>query len=164
MFSNQKTYNKEESSQKLTGINRYYHRLHQGGSGSTYYIEPRELCPVDVLNQPDRFVIVSFDRDDDYIVVNNERLYLTKQNSIKATNKTQRRIAVVDLDQLEQSKRYKYDEKFARRYTFTVDEFEDLRNLARSQYEQNGAPYIKQILTQNGYYYEPSFSRQVVPA
>lgn len=150
--------------QKLQGIQRYYHRLRQAGSGSDYYIEPRTSCPIDVLNKSDKFVILTFDKDDDYVVVNDHRYYLTKRVSVKATDKLQRRIAVVDLDELEQSKAYPFKEKFTRQNTLKVNSFDDLRALARDQYAVNGSPFIKQILRQNRYYYEPSFSRQVVSA
>lgn len=148
----------------LQGIQRYYHRLRQSENGSDYYIEPRTSCPIDVLNRKDEFVILTFDKDDDYIVVNNHRYYLTKRVAVKATDKLQRRIAVVDLDELEQSKPYKFDEKFTRQNTLKVGSFGDLRALARDQYAVNGSPFIKQILRQNRYYYEPSFSRQAVSA
>lgn len=93
---------------KLQGIQRYYHRLRQSENGSDYYIEPHESCPIDVLNRPDKFVILTFDKDDDYIVVNNQRYYLTKRVAVKATDKINRRIAVVDIDELEQSKPYTF--------------------------------------------------------
>lgn len=147
---------------KLQGIQRYYYRLRQ--SGSDYYIEPRQNCPTSVLNRSDKFVILTFDKDDDYVVVNNKRYYLTKRVAIKATNKLQRRIAVVDIDELEQSKSYKFDEKFTRGNTFKVDSFDDLRALARDQFKTNGAPYVKQLLRNNRYYYEASFSRKVISA
>lgn len=149
---------------KLQGIQRYYHRLRQSESGLDYYIEPLENCPTSVLNRSDKFVILTFDKDDDYIVVNNKRYYLTKRVAIKATDKLQRRIAVVDIDELEQSKSYMFDEKFTRSNTFKVDSFDDLRALARDQFKINGAPYIKQLLRSNRYYYEPSFSRKVISA
>lgn len=149
---------------ELTGIQRYYHRLRQSENGSDYYIEPRESCPIDVLNRDDKFVILTFDRDDDYIVVDNKRYYLTKSVAVKATNQLQRRIAVVDLDEMEQSKSYQFDEKYTRKYTLRIDSFDQLRELARDQFASNGAPFIKQILRQNKYYYEPSFERQVVSA
>lgn len=148
----------------LQGIQRYYHRLRQSESGSDYYIEPRTSCPIDVLNQQDKFVILTFDKDDDYIVIDSKRYYLTKRVAVKATDKLQRRIAVVDLDELEQSKAYPFKEKFTRQNTLKVESFDDLRALARDQYAVNGSPFIKQILRQNKYYYEPSFSRQAVSA
>lgn len=148
----------------LQGIQRYYHRLRQSESGSDYYIEPRESCPIDVLDKDNKFVILTFDKDDDYVVVNDHRYYLTKRAAVKATDKLQRRIAVVDIDELEQSKPYTFKEKFTRQNTLKVDSFDDLRKLARDQYAVNGSPFIKQILRQNRYYYEPSFSRQAVSA
>lgn len=149
---------------KLQGIQRYYHRLRQSENGSDYYIEPRESCPINVLNRPDKFVILTFDKDDDYIVVNNQRYYLTKRVAVKATDKINRRIAVVDIDELEQSKPYTFKEKFTRQNTLKVDSFGQLRKLARDQFSTNGAPYVKQLLRDNHYYYEPSFSRQAVSA
>lgn len=154
----------KNTKKELKGIQRYYHRLRQSESGSDYYIEPRESCPISILNRDDKFVILTFDRDDDYIVVNNKRYYLTKTVAVKATNKLQSRIAVVDIDEMEQSKSYRFDEKYIRQYTLRVDSFDQLRELARDQFKSNGAPFIKQILRQNKYYYEPSFERQAVSA
>lgn len=119
----------------LQGIQRYYHRLRQSENGSDYYIEPRENCPISILNKSDKFVILTFDKDDDYIVVNDKRYYLTKRVAVKATDQLQRRIAVVDIDELEQTKSYKFDEKFTRDNTFKVDSFNDLRALARDQFK-----------------------------
>ena len=88
----------QNQTEKLQGIQRYYQRTRQGEYGNNYYIEPRETCPLYVLNSDDRFVVVTFDRDDNYVVVDNKRYYLNKYNSIKATDKIQQRVAVVDLD------------------------------------------------------------------
>lgn len=154
---------KQENKQS-TGIQRYYHRLRQSENGSDYYIEPRNTCPINILNCDNKFAVITFDRDDDYIVVDNKRYYLTKQVAIKGTNKLQRRIAVVDIDEMEQSKSYKFDEKFTRQYTLKVDSFDQLRQLAMDQFEKNGAPFIKQLLRDGHYLYEPSFSQQVVSA
>ncbi|MCZ0891712.1 hypothetical protein O0Z71_04550 [Ligilactobacillus saerimneri] len=154
----------KQENKQLTGIQRYYHRLRQSESGSDYYIEPRESCPINILNCDNKFAVITFDRDDDYIVVGNKRYYLTKQVAIKGTNKLQRRIAVIDIDEMEQSKSYKFDKKFTRQYTLKVDSFNQLRQLAMDQFEHNGAPFIKQLLRDGQYIYEPSFSQQVMSA
>lgn len=159
----------QNQTNKLQGIQRYYTRTVQGEFGNTYYIEPRETCPLYVLNSDNRFVIVTFDRDDNYIVVNNKRYYLNKYNSIKATDKIQQRVAVVDLDELQKSKAYPYSSKFSHRYTSSFKSFDELRHLAMQQYERNGIPYIKQIAVYDektatcSYVYEPSFANATDP-
>lgn len=145
------------------GIQRYYQRTQQGKYANTYYLEPKETCPMDVLNNPQRFVIVTFDKLDGYIVVNNKRYYLTRYNSIKGTDHVRSRIAVVDLHELKNSKAYDFDNKFCRRYTTRFKDFDELRELAKQQWLENGAPYIKQTAMYNentkkcSYYYTPSF-------
>lgn len=158
-----------QQTEKLQGIQRYYQRTKQSEYGNTYYLEPRESCPLYVLNSDDRFVIVTFDRDDNYIVVNNKRYYLNKYNSIKATDKIQQRVAVIDLDELQKSKGYPYSDRFSHRYTSSFKSFDELKKLAMSQYERNGIPYIKQIAQYNektatcSYVYEPSFGKVTDP-
>lgn len=93
-------------------IERFYTRTKQGKYGNTYYLEPSELCPISVLQEKRRFVVLTFDKQDDYIVVAGKRYYLNRHNSLKCTNKTSRRVAVVDLQALKVSKGYPYDAKY----------------------------------------------------
>lgn len=159
----------QNQTEKLQGIQRYYQRTRQGEYGNNYYIEPRETCPLYVLNSDDRFVVVTFDRDDNYVVVDNKRYYLNKYNSIKATDKIQQRVAIVDLDELQKSKGYPYSDKFSHRYTSVFESFDELKHLAMSQYERNGIPYVKQLAQYNentatcSYVYEPSFANATDP-
>lgn len=159
----------QNKTEKLQGIQRYYQRTKQGEYGNNYYIEPRETCPLYVLNSDDRFVIVTFDRDDNYIVVNNKRYYLNKYNSIKATDKISQRVAIVDLDELQKSKAYPFSSKFSHRFTSKFESFDELRHLAMKQYESNGIPYVKQLAqydektTKCSYIYEPSFAQATDP-
>ncbi len=159
----------QQTTNKLQGIQRYYTRTVQGEHGNNYYIEPRETCPLYVLNSDDRFVIVTFDKNDNYIVVDNKRYYLNKYNSIKATDKITQRVAVVDLDELQKSKGYPYNDRFSHRYTSTFKSFDELKHLAMSQYERNGIPYVKQLAQYNentatcSYVYEPSFANATDP-
>ena len=159
----------QNQTNKLQGIQRYYTRTVQSEFGNTYYIEPRETCPLYVLNSDDRFVIVAFDRDDNYIVVNDKRYYLNKYNSIKATDKIQQRVAVIDLDELQKSKAYPFSSKFSHRYTSKFESFDELKRLAMQQYERNGISYIKQLAqydektAQCSYIYEPSFAQATDP-
>ena len=44
----------QNQTEKLQGIQRYYQRTRQGEYGNNYYIEPRETCPLYVLNSEDR--------------------------------------------------------------------------------------------------------------
>lgn len=151
------------TSKPLTGIARYYHRRRLDSHGASYYVEPRELCPLDVLNQANRFLVVSFDHDDDYLVIANKRVYLTPANSIKCTSNVDCRLAVVDLDELEHTKRYDYDEKFAHAYTNYYDSMDELRQIARDQYSRGGAVWIKQSALYDAktdrcdYYYSTSY-------
>ena len=151
------------TSKPLSGISRYYHRRRLDSHGASYYVEPRELCPLDVLNRTNRFVVVSFDHDDDYIVVANQRVYLTPANSIKCTSNVSCRLAVVDLDKLEHAKRYDFDEKFAHTYTNIFNSFDELRKIAHDQYSKGGAVWIKQSALYDAktdrcdYYYSTSY-------
>ena len=147
----------------LSGIARYYHRRRIDAHGASYYVEARELCPLDVLNQPNRFLVVTFDHDDDYLVVANHRVYLTPPNSIKCTSNVECRLAVIDLDELEHAKKYDYDDKFAHAYTNVFDSFDELRKIARAQYTKGGAVWIKQSALYDAktdrcsYYYSTSY-------
>lgn len=67
-------------------ITKFYTRVRQDSHGTNYIITPTDTCPLEVLNQSDRFVVLTFDRSDDYIVVAGYRYYLNKYNSVKATN------------------------------------------------------------------------------
>ena len=151
------------TSKPLTGIARYYHRRRLDSHGASYYVEARELCPLNVLNTPDRFLVVTFDHDDDYIVVAGKRVYLTPTNSIKCTSNIACRLAVVDLDELEHAKQYDYDDKFAHAYTNVFDSMDELRQISRSQYAEGGAVWIKQSAIYDAkndrcdYYYSTSY-------
>lgn len=159
----------QQQTEKLQGIQRYYTRTVQGEHSNNYYIEPRETCPIYILNSDDRFVIVTFDKADNYIVVNNKRYYLNKYNSIKATDKISQRVAVVDLDELQKSKAYPFSDRFSHRYTSTFESFDELKKLAMFQYERNGIPYVKQLAQYDektatcSYIYEPSFAQATDP-
>lgn len=159
-----------KNTKKLQGINRYYHRLMQNEHHNSYYIEPADWCPISVLNQRDRFVVLRFDRDDDYIVVNNKRYYLNKFNAVKGTMNIKKRIAIVDLYELEKSKSYNFNMDYHRKYTAVFDSFDQLHKIARQQYSENGAPYFKQTADYNEdtqtctYVFEPSFRSSTVAA
>lgn len=159
----------QQTTNKLQGIQCYYQRTVQGEHANNYYIEPRETCPLYVLNSDDRFVVLTFDRNDNYVVVDNKRYYLNKYNSIKCTDKIKQRVAVVDLDELQKSKTYDYDSDFKHKYTAEFRSFEELKKLAMKQYEMNGVPYVKQIAQYNdktgiiSYIYEPSFRKVTDP-
>ena len=158
-----------QQTEKLQGIQRYYTRTVQGEYANNYYIEPKETCPLYILNSDDRFVVVTFDKDDNYIVVNNKRYYLNKYNSIKATDKISQRVAIVDLDELQKGKPYDFNPNFSHRYTSSFESFDELRHLAMKQYESNGIPYVKQVAVYNektatcSYIYEPSFAQATDP-
>lgn len=159
----------QNQTKTLQGIQRYYTRTVQGEHGNNYYIEPRETCPMYILNSDDRFVIAAFDRDDNYIVVDDKRYYLNKYNSVKATDKIQQRVAVIDLDELQKSKAYPFSSKFSHRYTSSFESFDELKKLAMKQYERNGIPFVKQVAVYDentatcSYIYEPSFAQATDP-
>lgn len=156
--------------EELTGIQKYYTRTLQNEHGNTYYIEPPENYPLNVLNDKSRFVILTFDRDDGYIVIDNKRYYLNKFNSMRATDKVNRRVALVDLKELKKSKSYDYENKFKRHCTSCFKDFDELEKLAKNQWLTNGAPYFKQVAKYNDetkqctYYYEPSCDPRVAIA
>ena len=151
------------TSKPLTGIARFYHRRRIDSHDASYYVEPRELCPLSVLNQSDRFLVVTFDHDDDYLVIAGKRVYLTPANAIKCTSNLACRLAVIDLDELEHAKQYDYDEKFAHTYTNVFDSMDELRKIARDQYAKGGAVWIKQSALYDAkadrcdYYYSMSY-------
>ena len=158
-----------QQTEKLQGIQRYYTRTVQGEYANNYYIEPKETCPLYILNSDDRFVIVTFDKNDNYIVVDDKRYYLNKYNSIKCTDKIQQRVAVIDLDELQKSKGYPYSSNFKHKYTSEFRSFDELKHLAMVQYERNGVPFVKQITQYDkntgkiSYIYEPSFGKVTDP-
>lgn len=162
----QQTNTKEE----LKGIQRYYTRTKQGQHGNNYYIEPSDSCPLDVLNQNNKFIILTFDKRDKYIVVDGKRYYLNKYNSLKCTDKRDCRVAIVDLDELEKGKGYEYKDDFKHQYTSIFASFDELRSLAKEQYAVNGSPYVRQIAVYDKdsntctYYYEPSCDKKLAIA
>lgn len=115
-------------------------------------------------------MILTFDKDDDYIVINNQRYYLNKYNSVKGTDKIQQRVAIVDLKELKNSKPYKYDTKFDHQHTSKFASFDELEQFAKQQWLVNKALYIKQVALYNEkekrcrYYYEPFYDRRVAIA
>lgn len=153
----------QNQNRKKSGIEKFYTRTRQGQYGNCYYIEPSQMCPLDVLQDQKRFIVLTFDKQDDYIVVNNQRYYLNKSNAIKCTDKQQRRVAVVDLKALKESKAYPFDSKYKHKHTLIVDSFSTLEEEAKRQYNYNGTPYVRQVAHYDAktntcsYVYEPSF-------
>lgn len=148
---------------KQANITQFYERKTLNKFGNTYVIQPRADVPLDVLNDTDRFVVLCFDRDDNYVVVANKRYYLDRSNSIKCTDKIRQRVALVDIDSLEHSHTYDFDNKFTRDFTAQFANFDELRKLAKQQYDASGTVSIKQIATYDAvsksctYAYEPSY-------
>ncbi len=137
----------QKTNKKLShalGITRYYHQLYQSENKKSYYVEPRETCPLDILNNERRFVIISFDKRDGYVVVGGRHYYLNKLNSIKCSNRVLCRVAIVDIDELENTKSYDYDAKYNKPFTAHFNSFKELRDIAEQQWHHNGAPYVKQ--------------------
>ena len=67
------------------GIKQYYQRNRQNKYGNSYYVMAKDKAPLNVLNDPSRFLITTFDQKDNYIVVGDCRYYLNQINSIKCT-------------------------------------------------------------------------------
>lgn len=157
------TQNTNTNTTQTYDITKYYTRQKQNRYGNSYIITPKDTCPLDVLNDRDRFVVITFDRDDDYVVVAGRRYYLTRHNSIKATDHLQCRVAVVDLDALQHQKSYKYDQSFRHKYTTSFASFDSLRAMAREQFAQSGTPFVRQLAyydkdrRQCSYQYQTSF-------
>ncbi|MCC4501818.1 hypothetical protein [Limosilactobacillus reuteri] len=148
---------------KQQTISQFYERKSLNKYGNTYVIQPRADCSLNVLNTADRFVVLCFDRDDNYIVIANKRYYLDRNNAIKCTNKIRQRVALIDVNSLEHSNAYDFDNKFAREFTAQFSDFDELRKLAKQQYDANGTVSIKQIAQYDTvsksctYAYEPSY-------
>lgn len=148
---------------KQPTISQFYERKTLNKYGNTYVIQPRTDCSLDVLNDSDRFVVVCFDRDDNYIVVNDKRYYLDRNNAIKCTDKIRQRVALIDVDSLEHSHAYDFDNKFTRNFTAQFANFDELRKLAKQQYSASGTVSIKQIAQYDTvskkctYSYQPSY-------
>lgn len=146
-----------------TSISQFYERKSLNKYKNTYVIQTRTDCSLDVLNDTDRFVVVCFDRDDNYVVVANKRYYLDRNNAIKCTNKIRQRVALIDVDSLEHSNAYDFDNKFTREFTAQFVDFDELRKLAKQQYSANGTVSIKQIAQYDTvskkctYSYQPSY-------
>lgn len=163
-ISHTNAYHTNAHQQPAQGITRYYERRRANDQhGATYYITPKDTCPLDVLNQAGRFVVVCFDPADDYLVVDGRRYYLTPKTAIKATPNHAPRVAIVDIDELEHTKYYDFKPSYTRHYTAIFKDFAELRALAQYQWNQGGAPWLKQTALCNGgrlvtYYYETSFS------
>lgn len=81
---------------------------------------------MDVLNDKARFVILTVDPNDDYVVVNGNRYYLNKYNSLKYTKNVTPRIVLVDIKQLKQTKSYQFNDK----YTLRFDNWSQLESTA----------------------------------
>lgn len=148
---------------KSQAISQFYERKSLTKFGNTYVIQPRANAPLNILNTADRFVVLCFDRDDNYVVVANKRYYLDRSNSIKCTDKLQQRVALVDIDNLEHSHAYDFDKKFTRDFTAQFSDFDELRKLAKQQYSASGTVSIKQIAQYDAaskkctYSYQPSY-------
>lgn len=142
----QSTHNSFKS-RKPEGIKRYYTRTRQGSHGNSYYVEPSETCPIDILQDKRRFVVLTFDKADDYIVVNSKRYYLNSRVAIKCTDKVDCRVAVVDLAELKKQKSYDWDSSYKHKHTLIVGSFAQLEAEAERQYSFNGCPYVEQRAT-----------------
>lgn len=133
-----------ETSLLSKGIEQYYQRSRQNKYGNSYYLMAKDDAPLEVLNDHSRFIIIAFDQADRYIVVDNQRYYLTKENSIKCTQHEKIRLAVVDLVALAKAKSYSFDTKFRHKYTAIFKDFTELKSLANDQWNEGGTPWIRQ--------------------
>lgn len=131
------------------GINQYYQRNRQNKYGNSYYLMAKDDAPLEVLNDHSRFIIIAFDQADRYIVVGNQRYYLTKDNAIKCTQHQKIRLAIVDLTALVKAKSYPFDNKFRHKYTAIFKDFTELKSLAIDQWNEGGTPWIRQQAVYN---------------
>lgn len=138
-----------ETSLLNKGIEEYYQRNRQNKYGNSYYLMTKDDISLEVLNDHNRFIIIAFDQADRYIVVNNQRYYLTKENSIKCTQHQKIRIAIVDLTVLAKAKSYPFDNKFHHKYTAIFKDFDELRSLAQEQWQAGGSPWVHQQAVYN---------------
>lgn len=143
-------------------ISSYYQRNRWNKYGNSYYLMPKDDVPMAVLNNPTRFLIVTFDQKDNYIVIGNQRYYLNKFNSIKCTPNDRVRTAIVDLDALNETKVYPFKSKYRNKYTTEFRNFDELRSLAKDQWKHGGTPWVRQQAVYDRktnecrYYYELS--------
>lgn len=131
------------------GINQYYQRNRQNKYGNSYYLTVKDKAPLDVLNDHSRFLITTFDGKDNYIVVGDCRYYLNQINSIKCTQNERIRIAIVDLNELTKTKSYPFKSQYRNKFTVEFRTFDELRSLAKGQWEAGGTPWIHQQAVYN---------------
>lgn len=131
------------------GIKQYYQRNRQNKYGNSYYVMAKDKAPLNVLNDPSRFLITTFDQKDNYIVVGDCRYYLNQINSIKCTQNERVRIAIVDLNELTKTKTYPFKSQYRNRFTVEFRTFDELRSLAKSQWKVGGTPWIRQQAVYN---------------
>lgn len=88
----------------------------------------------------DNFVITSIGNND-YIVIDGKRYYPNYKNSIRCLN-----WLILDIDELEKTKSYNFDQKYQTDDMNIISSFDELRSAAKEQYEKNGGlPQLRVI-------------------
>ena len=125
----------------LKGIKEVYVIKDDNSKGTSYHTQLRQRnLNKEKAERKDNFVILEIGNND-YIVVNNKRYYLNFMNCIRCQN-----IAIFDIDELEKTKSYAFDQKYLTDDLNVISDFNELRISAKEQYALRGAlPQIQVI-------------------
>ena len=125
----------------LKGIKEVYVIKDDNSKGTSYHTQLRQRnLNKEKAERKDNFVIVEMGNND-YIVVNNKRYYPNFMNCIRCQN-----AAIFDIDELEKTKSYAFDQKYLTDDLNVISDFNELRISAKEQYALRGAlPQIQVI-------------------
>ena len=125
----------------LKGIKEVYVIKDDNSKGTSYHTQLRQRnLNKEKAERKDNFVIVEMGNND-YIVVNNKRYYPNFMNCIRCQN-----AAIFDIDELEKTKSYAFDQNYLTDDLNVISDFNELRISAKEQYALRGAlPQIQVI-------------------
>lgn len=125
----------------LKGIKEVYVIKDDNAKGTSYHTQLRQRnLNKEKAERKDNFVIVEMGNND-YIVVNNKRYYPNFMNCIRCQN-----AAIFDIDELEKTKSYAFDQNYLTDDLNVISDFNELRISAKEQYSLRGAlPQIQVI-------------------
>lgn len=125
----------------LKGIKEVYVIKDDNAKGTSYHTQLRQRnLNKEKAERKDNFVIVEMGNND-YIVVNNKRYYPNFMNCIRCQN-----AAIFDIDELEKTKSYAFDQNYLTDDLNVISDFNELRISAKEQYALRGAlPQIQVI-------------------
>lgn len=123
------------------GIKEVYVIKDDNAKGTSYHTQLRQRnLNKEKAERKDNFVIVEMGNND-YIVVNNKRYYPNFMNCIRCQN-----AAIFDIDELEKTKSYAFDQNYLTDDLNVISDFNELRISAKEQYALRGAlPQIQVI-------------------